>query len=311
MDSIVSKVREEIEAFANYLPHIADEDSAVFDKQFHNQLNHIDTMFLDCPRHRLDLMEFLFEICGKELDKSTMFHHSRHKPFGYPGDYLILDWIYTNKTDSTGRGRLWDEFYQRQAAPQAVRNRKDFFCDTFTMLCDEAQRGLSVLNLACGPCRDIADAIILAGRKAVGSHFHCVDIDYRAIAYAKNIVQKQNLNVSFQWEVADVFKVRPHFRYDLIWAAGLFDYLDDRLAAALLKRMWRWAGDSGKIFVGNFHPGNPSRNFMEWCGKWFLKYRTPEELLMLCEQAGIPQECVTFDQDPLGVCVFLIITPKK
>jgi len=311
MDSIVSKVRKEIEAFANYLPRIVDEDPVYFEKEFHSRLDRIDAMSLDCPDHRSDLMEFMYEICGEELDKSTMQYHVRHKPFGYHGDYLFIDWTYTNKTDSPGRGRLWDEFCQRQASSQAVRNRKDFFCDTFTALCNENESALAVLDLACGPCRDIADALTLAGTKAIGSHFHCVDMDDRAITYAKNIVQKQNLYSSFQWEVSNVFNIRPKSRYDLIWAAGLFDYLSNSQAVALLKMMMRWVGGGGKIVVGNFHPSNPSRNYMEWFGKWFLNYRTSEELLMLCEQSGIPQECVIFDQEPLGVCIFLIVTPTK
>jgi len=65
----------------------------------------------------------------------------------------------------------------RGAATRAVRNRKKFFCDMLNALCKEAPNGLSVLNLASGPCRDVAEAIVQADSKAAGSHFHCVDID--------------------------------------------------------------------------------------------------------------------------------------
>jgi len=72
--------------------------------------------------------------------------------------------------------------------------------------------------------------------------------------------------------------------------------------------MWSWTNHGGKIIVGNFHPGNPNRNYMEWCLDWLLIYRTEEDMLRLCEQAGIPEDCVSFDKEPLGVCVFCIVT---
>ena len=89
---------------------------------------------------------------------------------------------------------------------------------------------------------------------------------------------------------------------------GLFDYLDDRHAEALLRRMWDWTAEGGRIVFGNFHPNNPNRNAMEWCWEWFLNYRTADDLRMLCDKAGIPQSCVKIEQEPLGICLFCVVT---
>jgi hypothetical protein len=75
------------------------------------------------------------------------------KPFGYAGDFQMIDWILTNKADSPGTRRLWDQCYQNEHACRAVRRRAMFFNRLVPrMACDGPTT--SVFNLACGPCRD-------------------------------------------------------------------------------------------------------------------------------------------------------------
>jgi hypothetical protein len=45
-------------------------------------------------------------------------------------------------------------------------------------------------------------------------------------------------------------------------------------------------------------------SLMEWCGDWFLIHRTEPEMVLLCEQAGIPRENICFDQKPLDMSIF-------
>jgi len=283
------------------------QEPLVFDKRFHEKLDSINKMSLIIPEKRPELMRDFYK-CWENLDIGMMQRHSREKPLGYPGDYLIIDYIYTKKIGSNGMGKLWDEFYHRQAAPQAVRNRKDYFCNIFERLCSEKHDDMIVLDIACGSCRDVSEAVIKSGYKSDGTLFHCVDMDERAIDYAKVITKNISSKVSFQWEANNVFMLHPFQCYDLIWVAGLFDYLDDRKAVVLIKKMWKWIKKGGKIIVGNFHPRNPTRNYMEWGGNWFLFYRTELQLQKLCEKAGIPLDRISFDKEPLGVNIFCIIT---
>ena len=311
MNEIEKQIYRKILEFAEFLPTITYEEPSDFDKSFHEKLDSINKMSLIIPEKRQELMKDFYKICWENIDIGTMQRHSREKPLGYPGDYLIIDYIYTKKIDSNGIGKLWDEFYHRQAAPQAVRNRKDYFCNIFERLCCEKKNDIIVLDIACGSCRDISEAVIKSGQKANGTLFHCVDMDGRSIDYAKEIVKNNcSPRVSFQWEAKNVFKLRFPQCYDLIWVSGLFDYLDDRSVIVLIKMMWKWTKKGGKIIIGNFHPRNPTRNHMEWEGNWFLFYRTEAQMLMICEQAKIPKECVSFDNEPLGVNIFYIITKK-
>lgn len=304
-----TQAKKEIDALAAYLTLIASEDQQVFDEQFHARLKRINELSLNCPEKRDELIRYCSRSCAYELDRGAMSHYCRNKPLGYAGDYLVNDWIYKNDISSHPVGGLWDAFYQRFPVAQSLRNRKEYLCNLFCGLSGRASGGISALNLGCGSCRDVADAIDRAGHAADGSRFHCVDQERIAIEYAKKTIHKaQTTQISFQWEVANVLQFQTVRRYGLVWAGGLFDFLEDHYAKILLKAMWNWVDAGGQIVFSNLHPDNPSRNAMEWCWKWFLNYRTKDDLRMLCDAAGIPQSSVRFEQEPLGICIFCVIT---
>jgi extracellular factor (EF) 3-hydroxypalmitic acid methyl ester biosynthesis protein len=169
----------------------------------------------------------------------------------------------------------------------------------------EKRGPIKMLDLASGPCRDLAEAVESAGELCHGSLMHCVDIEPKAIEYAQKVTRPYTKLVNFTWDCMNVFRFKSEEKYDLVWSAGLFDYLNDRLATALMSKMWSLTADGGQMIVGNFHPSNPTRNYMEWCMDWILIHRTEDELRDLGIQAGIPTDQISIDREPLGVCIFL------
>jgi extracellular factor (EF) 3-hydroxypalmitic acid methyl ester biosynthesis protein len=304
---LVNNLKGKIDDFSRFLKLIVEKEPGNFEKEFHDRLNYINQLSLLCPEERPYLMENIISI-APEVYESIFHNRSWYKPLGYSGDYQIIDWIYTKKTGSPGFGKMWDEFFHRQEAPKAVRNRKAYFSDIFKKLGNPGKEGKSVLNLACGPCRDVAEAVKLLDFSHPGILLHLVDYDFRAIAYAQEVVGIPPQGVDCIWQKKNVLRLRTDRTYDLVWSGGLFDYLDDRQASFLIARMWEWAKSGGNIIFGNFHPRNPSRNYMEWIGRWFLIYRTEDQMRRLCQMAGINLEFVTIEQEPLGVCIFCVIS---
>lgn len=298
-------IKSEIEALPEFLSLIETMEDETFDREIGQRLNRINDLAELVPENRKELMNWCFEVTGKELNSSKIMRHAREKPLGYPGDFQLIDWIYTNNPQSDGKGLLWDRMFLRQPATQAVRNRKEFF---ITILSSFKTRKVSVLNIACGPCREILDAVQMLSAKNSFCFFHCVDYDHRAITYAKELIKYDVRDLfEIEWEVSNVFSFHPEKRYDFIWVSGLFDYLDSRLSTALIRKMWQWLENGGKIVVGNFHPSNPNKNHMEWCLGWFLFHRTERELVEICRKARIPDNCITFKYEPLGINLFLLI----
>ena len=160
-----------------------------------------------------------------------------------------------------------------------------------------------MLNIASGPCRDIVEAV--ENSEGV-QHIHCVDMDRNAIEYGKGLVESRNLSATFKWESVNALLLRHRRHFDLVWSAGLFDYLEDRVAGRLLKGMWEWANPGGIIIFGNFSPVNPSRNSVEWTLEWFLIHRDEADMRKLCIMAGIPADTGSIEAEPIGVKLFCV-----
>jgi extracellular factor (EF) 3-hydroxypalmitic acid methyl ester biosynthesis protein len=299
------EIEQEIESFVSFLPEIEEMPLRAFEEQLHARLNAIVAMSDNFPQQREAFRQAMLDRTESEIQKGFMNRQMRQKPFGYAGDFRVIDWMYKRVHDIEVLSGFWDDFCHRQAAAESVRNRKEHLKSTFSAMVKEKGGPISMLDLASGPCRDLAEAIEAAGELCYGSKLHCVDMEPKAIEYAQTVTKPYSKLVNFKWECGNVFRFRSEEKYDLVWSAGLFDYLNDKLATALIAKMWSLTAPGGKMIVGNFHPINPTRNYIEWCMDWVLIHRTEDELRALGLAAGIPAERIAIDREPLGVCIFL------
>lgn len=307
-EQIISKIND----FIEYLKSISTQDPAEFERNVHQKLHEINELSLQHPDLRPELIKYTFEATVPIVEKGFLHPQSRRKTFGYTGDFLNMDWVMINKTEPQGEGKLWDELYHKLPAALAVRNRKDFFYEKLSETYQELNRNLSVLDIVGGSCRDVRDALLKFGDKALGFEFHFVDSDPHAIAYAQNLLNDvPNIkNIKTEWTNKNIFRFKPTRQYDLIWCLGLFDYLKENLAISMIKKMYEWTRNGGRMIFGNFHPKDPSRNYFVWILDWILLYRYESELIDLCIKAGIPNESIQIQKEPSGVNLFCIITKQ-
>ncbi len=249
-------------------------------------------------------VDTLYQQFGQDFLHHTLQGHSWRKPFGYAGDFLMIDKIYTYHRSDRPELRIWDEYFHRQAAPRAVRNRKDYLGSVVGNQL-AGRTSVRLLNVASGPGRDLQEVY---DRLAQPERLltTCVEQDARAIAYAKALTNQYQPLIDFVHKNALRFSSQQ--RYDLIWSAGLFNYFDDRVFVRLLRRMKDQLAPGGEIAIGNFNENhNPSRTYMEVLGKWFLHHRTKQQLIMLAQQAGFSKPQIAVRQEPEGVNLFLHI----
>ncbi len=140
----------------------------------------------------------------------------------------------------------------------------------------------------------------------VDIQFDLLDIDQHAIEYAKKKNDKFLDHLNFIR--ANVKHFNTDKKYDLIWSAGLFDYLNDKLFVLLLNRVANNIAPAGQIIIGNFSPSNPTISVMEVMTEWYLNYRDEQHLTELAEQAGIGKEKISIEKEPLGINLFLKIS---
>ena len=80
------------------------------------------------------------------------------KKYGYAGDFMMIDKIYTGNTPDNPFFQSWDKYFQNHAAPRAVRNRKTYFK---TLLHQKLanNNSINLLNVASGPGRDLLELL--------------------------------------------------------------------------------------------------------------------------------------------------------
>ncbi len=269
-------------------------------------LNELIAQIARMEHHRLIPVGSAYDwwkaVCETRL-AGTVQHFVTSTPHGYHGDFEIIDKIYRQEVHHDPRLGAWDRFFHAQAAPAAVRNRKEYLQRLLNSHFKRQPGGVSVLNIGSGPGRDMLEWF--EQNESAPVTFDCVDQDPRAIEWAAQVCTPHLDRIRFHCVNAFRFRVQSH--YGLIWSAGLFDYLSDRLFIRLLRRLLGLVAPGGEVVLGNFGPANPNRAYMETLGGWRLIHRSEPELLQLAHAAGAPPGAVSIGREPEGVNLFLHI----
>jgi SAM-dependent methyltransferase len=239
---------------------------------------------------------------GDECMQNTLHGHIKSKPFGYAGDFMIIDKIYKEQITEDDRFVKWDIFWNKHSAAQAVRNRKDYFIKTITDTLSY-KKSIELLDVASGPARDLAEIYQIIQPEQL--HTVCIEADKLAIEYAKKLNSTNEREIDFIHK--NIFRYSTDQKFDIVWSAGLFDYFNDDIFVKLLRKFISWTVSGGEVIIGNFSTQNPSRNYMELIGDWFLEHRSEEHLIKLALEAGAKPENIFVGSEMEGVNLFLHI----
>lgn len=131
-------------------------------------------------------------------------------------------------------------------------------------------------------------------------------MDPKAIEYAKTLTEQFLDKINFINK--NIFRFQTDQKFDMIWSAGLFDYFNDKAFVSLLRRFKEWIKPCGEIIIGNFNEDhNPSRDYMEIFGEWYLNHRTESQLAELAIEAGYSEKNISIGREPENVNLFLHI----
>ncbi len=238
------------------------------------------------------------------LHPGTIIGFSFTKPFGYNGDFFIIEKIYQKYINPAEDCRKWDMFFHYLPAAVAVVNRKQLAIEQFTHLNESKDKEpKEILILGSGPANEVHEYL---GKTLHNNlRFDLIDLDKRAIEYARS-KNRDYLDV-LKFMNHNVIRFIPEKKYDMIWSAGLFDYFKDKHFVYLIKKYHEHLKPGGEMIIGNFNINNPSRKIMEILGDWFLFHRSEDELQQFALQAGIKKRNIRVISEPLGINLFLKI----
>lgn len=184
--------------------------------------------------------------------------HSFEKPRGYAGDAELIDYIYAHdsvrsvvdRSSPVGRGIMLHNIDSPAAA--AVRARRHIIAGK---IADVAERvpNARILSVACGHAREL-ELVDAAALERVGQLIG-FDQDVASLAIAERQRVGQSHLAPRQGTIVELMKDPSLTGFDLIYAAGLFDYLSDRLCRRLTKNLFARLNPGGQLIVANFLPG--------------------------------------------------------
>ncbi len=225
------------------------------------------------------------------------------KPRGYAGDAKTIDFVYGYaETRSKSRiGKVIQAYTTNLNTAQSVRYR----CNILAKRVDEtaSEKGSPrILALACGHLREAHRAAAVQERRF--SEYLAFDQDAKSLAVVEAEFARFGVRTE-QGSVVDLDFSRLG-NFDLIYAAGLYDYLWQGAAKELTTYAFDMLAPGGKLLIANVHPNIPDAGYLEAVMDWWLVYRTPDELESVAD--GISCSEIAKKRifgDPLNNIVFL------
>jgi extracellular factor (EF) 3-hydroxypalmitic acid methyl ester biosynthesis protein len=253
---------------------------------------------------------------GMLIDLSPFAARCFHKPLGYAGDFEMMNMVYRNESlGDTIFGRALSRAVLDSDAAQAVRHRMHYLAGKVTATAARGgpHRPARILSVAAGPAMELQlllrndPALLRAGRTEIalldqdsGALRHAREQIEALAAQARVEVTLRCLNTSIRTVIADGL----NGSYDLIYSAGLFDYLGDRTARAAGAQLVKALAPGGHALIGNFATANPTRPLMELVLDWPLHHRSASDLHQLFGGIGAG---ITIEHEATGVNLFAVI----
>jgi len=240
------------------------------------------------------------------VHESPLARRAFEKPRGYAGDAETLDFVYGDVAVPpllSARGAAVYAYEVQMHAATSVRARRDILAALIDRVAGETDRP-SVLSVACGHLREASQAAAVRERRLAA--FHALDQDEVSLG----VVERTHAGVGVvpvRGSVRSLLTGASTFEgLDLVYAAGLYDYLELPVAARLTARMFGMLRPGGRLLVANFARKLRDAGFMEAFMDWTLIYRDESDVERFAEL--VPASEVASQRlfrDPPGNVVYL------
>jgi extracellular factor (EF) 3-hydroxypalmitic acid methyl ester biosynthesis protein len=249
-------------------------------------------------------------------------HRAVTKPMGYAGDYGIVNMILDDPHQGDSLyAKILHRWFVAQPPAAAHRNRVNYLT---ARLHEETLRAMRlpgkkmrVYNVGSGPAKEVQDFM---AQHAIADHadFTLVDFNEETVVFAQSTLtaarSKSNRQTQLNFVKKSVAQVlrsegKVHNRtveqqFELVYCAGLFDYLTDAVCQEFMNVLYDMVAPGGLLVVTNVDAGNPIKHWLGYVLEWHLIYRTSAEMLAL-RPAAADAEDARVVSDPTGVNVYL------
>jgi extracellular factor (EF) 3-hydroxypalmitic acid methyl ester biosynthesis protein len=245
------------------------------------------------------------------LHQDPFTYRAFAKPRGYAGDAVMMDYIYglgkanPAARDASPLGRAIFQYMGTRPSAKAVRYRRQLLAKMVDQVADRG--GSSVLAIAAGHLREVELSTAVHAGKL--EEYVAFDQDEASLT----VVDRDYAHLGVRTMPGSVRQILAGKaklgEYDLVYAAGLYDYLSEAAAVALTRRMFAMTRPGGRMLIPNFLAGARDTGYMESFMDWHLIYRNHADMQRLAD--ALPRAQVAdrriFD-DPDGTITFLLVS---
>jgi extracellular factor (EF) 3-hydroxypalmitic acid methyl ester biosynthesis protein len=231
-----------------------------------------------------------------EMRNGAIWDRSYAKPLGYPGDFEVMNQVYDWQHKGTNVYQMLVHRLGLDVA-ECIKTRMEVVRATIGSVVQEkgVARAARVLSLGSGPAREVE--LFLAGQplRDRRADFTLIDQEETALKYAvektyphvllsKGQVRVQGMHMSFTDILRGTGALGALPLQDLIYSVGLIDYLADRRATGLVRRLYANLAPGGLLVIGNMND-TPMSNLwpMEFVTDWSLYYRSEMQMIAWTE----------------------------
>ena len=252
--------------------------------------------------------------------QSEIVRMAYERPRGYPGDYIMLETIYDNRSISSEMGSCIDRYYLNNPYAIAVRNRKEKIKTILNnfLINNLRKEPIRILNIACGSCRELNE--LRSKEVSINSRVNLIalDQDEEALEYSRTVLKDlpKNINIRYIKEnIINFFKTPERCKnllgsQDFIYSIGLADYLPDTMLKKLIRFCFEILKDEGKLVIAHKdrEKGKLAYLFPNWFCDWIFIPRNVDETVKLVKDSGIENFNIEIEREPSEQIFFIIIT---
>lgn len=227
------------------------------------------------------------------FEKSYFVKRIRNWPRGYPGDYETLEKFYHGTPSETeGVGLYFDNYIVTRTLAKGVRERKRTLGKILVSELQNRNPNQQILNIACGSSREIFD--IGSAINEYKPKITFIDYDKNAVDYSKLLLHNEGINIAeydfFKFNALDLVSAddtKLKFgEKDIIYSAGLFDYIKTDVLIKMIRSMYKLLGKNGVLIAPFKDKENYSIFDYHWLVDWsYFLQRTIEEVKTILEEA--------------------------
>ena len=270
------------------------------------------------PAHRMFARRLLHPL----VLCSPFVYRTYHKPLGYAGDYEMVNMILRQPYEgATLFAKIVNVCFLKNPPAEAHRNRIKYLIgklvEETTRVRATHRRRSKIFNLGCGPAREVQDFMRLHDLSEEAD-FTLLDFNDETLEHATQQLEAAKLgsrrNTGIKLLKKSVHQIlkeagRPggemqSGQYDLVYCAGLFDYMSDRICKRLMNIFYDLLAPGGLLIATNVDASKPFRHSMEFILEWHLICRNHAQLAALHPDKA-PADNFKVTHESTGVNVFI------